>query len=157
MFEHLDRLVSSFESGKITRRELVASLGAFAAAMTGLPHIAGADDKKTAPTFQTTELNHIALRVTDIPKSRDWYVKHLGLTVSRDGSPCFLTVGNHFLALFHSQKAGLDHYCYTIDDYEPGPVVKRLDAAGLKPERHGDRVYFPDPDGLTVQLAGRNR
>jgi len=59
--------------------------------------------------------------------------------------------------LFHSQKAGLDHYCYTIDDYEPGPVVKRLDAAGLKPERHGDRVYFPDPDGLTVQLAGRNR
>ena len=156
MFEHLEDLVSSFEAGKMTRRELVASLGAFAAAMAGLDHVAGAEGK-SAPTLQTTELNHIALRVTDIPRSRDWSVKHLGLTVSRDGSPCFLTVGNHFLALFHSQKAGLDHYCYTIDDYEPGPVVKKLDAAGLKPERRGDRVYFPDPDGLTVQLAGRNR
>lgn len=156
MFEHLEGLVSSFEAGKMTRRELVASLGAFAAAMTGLDRAAGAQGK-AAPTFQATELNHIALRVTDIPRSRDWYVKHLGLTVSRDGSPCFLTCGNHFLALFRSSKPGLDHYCYTIDDYNPGSVVKTLDAAGLKPERHADRIYFPDPDGLTVQLAGRNR
>jgi hypothetical protein len=26
--------------------------------------------------------------------------------------------------------------------------------AGLRPRRTGNRVYFPDPDGLTVQVAG---
>ena len=48
----------------------------------------------------------------------------------------------------------MDHYCYTVPDYEAGKVVDRLKAAGLDPERHSNRVYFEDPDGLTVQLAG---
>ena len=30
-------------------------------------------------------------------------------------------------------------------------VVK---AAGLKPRREGNRVYFPDLDGIEVQVAG---
>lgn len=156
MFEHVDALVAKFESGKMTRRELVAGLGALTVAMSGLDRAAGAEDEG-APTFQTTELNHIALNVTNVARSRDWYVKHLGLTVSRDGSPCFLTCGKHFLALFQSREPGLDHYCYTIDEYKPDSVVKKLKAAGLRPERHSDRVYFPDPDGLRVQLAARNQ
>ena len=67
-----------------------------------------------------------------------------------------VTCGDDFLALFRSGEASMDHYCYTIEDYEPDKVVKQLTAAGLKPERHENRVYFPDPDGLTVQLSAEN-
>ncbi len=34
--------------------------------------------------------------------------------------------------------------------------METLKAAGLKPERHENRVYFDDPDGLTVQVSGKN-
>ena len=33
-------------------------------------------------------------------------------------------------------------------------VVKTLECAGLNPRRRENRVYFDDPDGLTVQIAG---
>ena len=48
----------------------------------------------------------------------------------------------------------MHHYCYTVDGYEAGQAVKTLRAAGLEPERQEDRVYFDDPDGLTVQVSG---
>ena len=156
MFEQIDAMVSAFEVGKLTRRDLVARLGVFAAAMAGVGQVDAAEEE-SSPTFDAKGLNHIALSVTNVSRSRDWYVKHLGLRVSRDGSPCFLTCGDNFLALFPSKKAGMHHYAYTIDNYDPSRAVKTLKAAGLEPERHENRVYFPDPDGLTVQVSPRNR
>ena len=49
-------------------------------------------------TFQATGLNHVALNVTSVPKSRDWYIKHLSLKVIRDGGEdnCFLGGGDDF-------------------------------------------------------------
>ena len=32
---------------------------------------------------------------------------------------------------------------------------EKLKAAGLKPRREGNRVYFPDLDGIEVQVAGK--
>ena len=58
--------------------------------------------------------------------------------------------------MFRSRTAGMHHYCYTVADYDPATVVRTLERAGLKPRREGNRVYFPDPDGLTVQLSARN-
>ena len=46
----------------------------------------------------------------------------------------------------------MDHYCYSIEDYDAADAVKTLERAGLKPTREENRVYFPDPDGLTVQV-----
>ena len=156
MFENIGGLVESFENGRLTRRQLIGQLGALMAAAAGVRE-ASAATETPKPTFQTLGLNHLAIRVTDVARSRDWYVKHLGLTVVRDGrANCFMRCGDDFLALFRSGEASMDHYCYTIEDYEPDRVVKRLTAAGLKPERHENRVYFPDPDGLTVQLSAEN-
>jgi hypothetical protein len=33
--------------------------------------------------------------------------------------------------------------------------VEKLKAVGLKPRREDNRVYFPDPDGIEVQVEGR--
>ena len=107
--------------------------------------------------FQATALNHIALSVTDVGRSRDFYVKHLGLRVTRDGSSnCFLNVGPNFLALFRARQAGLAHYCYTIKGYTADSAAETLQAAGFKPRRAENRVYFDDPDGLEVQLSAPN-
>ena len=77
--------------------------------------------------------------------------KHLGLKpTGREG---FLTTGKGWLALFQGEKPGLNHYCYSIANYDPTDAVARLKAAGLAPRLEDGRVYFADPDGIECQLA----
>ena len=151
-----DALVDDFERGVLSRRQLVSrltGLGAALAAMSGAAEARAVE----AGTFDATGLNHIALNVRSVPASRDWYIKHLGLKVMRDGGEdnCFLGSGEgFFLTLFKGEKPGLNHYCYSIKGYDPDKAEETLKSAGLKPRREGDRLYFPDLDGIEVQIAG---
>ena len=157
MISEIDNMVEDFEHGRISRRQLVAGLVASAAAMSGLPVLGGAraDAQEAGGTFEAKGIDHVALRVTDVARSRDFYVRHLGLEVSRDNSPssCFLDCGPDFLALFRSSGPGLDHLSFGIEDYSAGRAVDRLAAAGLRPTRAGNRVYFDDPDGIQLQVS----
>lgn len=104
--------------------------------------------------FTAVEFNHMALSVSDVGRSREFYQMLLGLPVTSQGARnTFLGMGKNFLALFQGSPTGLNHYCYAIRDYEVGRAVEMLDAKGLRPRREANRVYFPDPDGLTVQLS----
>lgn len=156
---HVDpeTIVHAFTDGRISRRELVARLLTLGAAMAGgraFAQSAPGDRAEDEPTFQATGLDHIALAVTDIARSRDWYVRHLGLKVSRQGrDTCFLTCGDNFVALFRRDEPGLHHYSYALPDYDPDDAVERLRKAGLEPDRQSNRVYFQDPDGLVVQVS----
>jgi len=157
MFENrMEAELDAFERGAMSRRELVARLGAIAAcAAVGAPRVARAQADGDAPTFVGTDLNHIALRVTDLERSREFYERHLGLeTVQHNRWSCFMRCRDeNFLAMFKGDSPGLDHYCYSIENYDAGEVVGRLEEAGLSPRRQQDRVYFDDPDGIEVQVA----
>jgi catechol 2,3-dioxygenase-like lactoylglutathione lyase family enzyme len=148
-------IVEDFERGLLSRRQLVSrltGLGAALAAMSPSPAALAAE----GGTFDATGLNHIALNVRSVPASRDWYIKHLGLKVMRDGGEdnCFLGSGEgFFLTLFKGEKPGLNHYCYSIKGYDPDKAEETLKNAGLKPRREGNRLYFPDADGIEVQIA----
>ena len=156
MSGEIDCTLAELQRGRISRREAVARVGALVLGLAGTGGASRLLAEESAATFQAKGLNHIALRVTDVARSRDFYVEHLGARVLREsGSNCFLDCGGgHFVALFRGSSAGLDHYCYTIDGYRPAPVVERLKAAGLDPVRHENRVYFDDPDGIAVHLSG---
>jgi catechol 2,3-dioxygenase-like lactoylglutathione lyase family enzyme len=149
MQQVITKLVERFEQGKLDRRQLIQALTAVAAA--------AAPASAAESTFRGRGLNHIALRVTDVPRSRDFYRKHFGLPVIRDGtSSCFLGLGEtNFLALFRNQSPGMDHYCISIENFDAGAVVKTLESLQLRPDRPAgsDRVYFKDPDGLVVQVS----
>ena len=166
MESHITRLLEHYEKGRMTRRQLVSGLGTMVAALSGASALLGAQEtrdteepdetKEAASTFKGVELNHIALRVTDVARSRDFYVKHLGLEVRREGpNNCFLDCGHHFVALFQNEEAGMDHYCYSIEDYDVEAAEKKLKAEGFEPRVTSGRIYFKDPDGLTVQLASK--
>jgi catechol 2,3-dioxygenase-like lactoylglutathione lyase family enzyme len=160
----IDSMLDQYERGGLSRRQLVLALAGLAAGVGGIASArAGQDPPAGAPagesTFHATELNHLALNVTDIGRSRDFYMKHLGLTVMREGrSQCFLDVGPHFLALFLNATAapGLNHYCYTVKGYTADSAVETLKSAGFAPRRAENRVYFDDPDGLEVQVSATN-
>ena len=159
MESEVSRLVAKFESGRIDRRQLIAGLGSLVAvASVGKT----AQAQTATSTFKATELNHIALRVTDVLHSREFYKQHLGLTVTRDGGErnCFMNCGrNNFVALFKGDEPRMDHYCYSIEDYNVDVAERKLRDEGIEPRvvRSDGRIYFPDPDGLTVQLAASGR
>ena len=147
MQEIISRMLESYEDGRLSRRQLIQGLAAITAGFAA-----------PAPesTFRGMALNHIAIRVTDVQRSRDFYQKHFGLPVIREAETnCFLGLGNNFLTLFQNQTPGLDHFCIAIQKFNADAVVEELKRQGLKPNRPSgsDRVYFPDPDGLTVQVS----
>jgi len=146
-------MISEYERGRLTRRQLIAQLSGPLAMAGGAGAFAGESESPTS-TFRAVGLNHIALTVTDIRRSREFYVKHLGLRVEREGgSSCFLAFGNNFLALFQGERPGLNHYCYSIEDYNVDGAAERLRTQEIKPRIQGGRIYFDDPDGLEVQLS----
>ena len=151
-----DRIVEQFERGRLSRRQLVSRLMGLGAALAVFPDSARADQAGEA-TFRATGLDHVALDVADVPRSRDFYKKHLGLEVIRDGGEdnCFLgSGGGFFLTLFRGEEPGLNHYCYGIRDFDPDRAEAKLKAAGLEVRRESGRIYFDDPDGIEVQVAG---
>lgn len=153
-----DKLVEDFERGALTRRQLASRLLGLGAAMAvGNTAVQARESEASAEsTFTATGLDHVALDVADLGRSRDFYIKHLGLEVVRESrTSCFLgRDGRFFLALFRSDQAGMNHYCYVIPNYDPDEAVRALQAEGLEPRRRSNRVYFDDPDGLEVQVTG---
>ena len=149
----IESIVDGYDRGFLTRRQLIGHLAAVAAAMSGTA--VASQEAPPKSTFKATGLDHIALSVTDVARSRAFYEKHLGLTIMSDGGErsCFLHCGKNFVALFRSKEPAMHHYCYAINDYEPATVVEKLRAVGLTVRRTQNRVYFDDPDGLEVQVA----
>jgi catechol 2,3-dioxygenase-like lactoylglutathione lyase family enzyme len=148
MHELISAILNRYESGHVSRRHLIQALAALTAAT---PATSGAES-----TFKGVGLNHIAVRVTDIPRAKAFYQELLGLPlISESEGSCFLKLGDEFLTLFKNQNAGLDHYCISIENFKPDAVMAQLTKKGLKPRRPNgtDRIYFRDPDGLEVQLS----
>jgi catechol 2,3-dioxygenase-like lactoylglutathione lyase family enzyme len=145
----IESMLERYEQGRIGRRELVAALAGLAGA--------GRSGAAEPSTFRAHGLNHIALRVADIPRSRDFYRKHFGMPVLTESQgSCFLGIGKeHFLTLFRGARGELDHYCIAIENFRPDAVIQELQRQGLKADRPSgtDRIYLPDPDGIRVQVS----
>ena len=121
--------------------------------------------------IQARKLGHIVLRVRDAQKSKDFYMRTLGLKLAHEDltrGTVFLSFGkeHHDLALFEPAKseaadashAGLHHSAWQLGSFEELQAAYReLLALGVKVESTVEHnvtrsVYFPDPDGNRVEL-----
>jgi len=131
MKEIIASLLGSYERGKVSRRQSIQGLAAIAAS------------GHTVPAFGSTfvGLNHIAIRVTNVQRSRDFYQKHLGAPVIHESETnCFLGLGKNFLTLFQNQTPGLDHFCIAIQNFNADAVMEDLKRQGLNPNRPALRM-----------------
>ena len=105
--------------------------------------------------LRAIDVNHIALQVSNLDRSVEWYQRLMGLEVVRRSSTnAFLGLGDNFLALFQRRPGGsVDHFCFSVEDYEPGSVMEKLAEHGIESTRREDRVYFKDLNGLTAQVS----
>ena len=169
MTAEVERLVCCFERGAISRRELIAGLGALCAAPTAA---AGAFVRRSVPQpgqvapIPVSGLDHIALRVSDLARSTAFYRDHLGGRIrSQSSNSTFLDVGSQWVALFargavstgyEATQPGVDHFSFHSSKHRS--LAERMGVLrdhGLDPvsPAGSERVYFRDPDGIILQLS----
>ena len=63
--------------------------------------------RQTVPLLQTKGIDHVVLHVSDLARSKKFYIELLGMTVERETSwQAFLECGSQGVALFEVSKKG---------------------------------------------------
>ncbi|MDD1961256.1 VOC family protein [Pseudomonas sp. 39004] len=130
--------------------------------------------------FAIKHIDHLVLRVSDLPRSIAFYVDVLGCTVSRvreDLGMVHLATGAAMIDLVTldgvleqpggaapgAEGRNLHHFCLRIEPFDEQALTAHLRAAGVQVEpaekRYGAEgeglsLYCFDPDGNQVELKG---
>jgi lactoylglutathione lyase len=119
-------------------------------------------------------LGHVAIKVTDLDRSLDYYINKLGfpemLRLHKDDGSVWLVylriTDQQYLEVFPGAETdrapgwdanGMNHMCLTVDDIDT--VLAQVEAAGLslllplKTAVDGNRqAWLEDPDGNRIEL-----
>jgi catechol 2,3-dioxygenase-like lactoylglutathione lyase family enzyme len=172
----ISNLISQFESGKISRRQLIRDLAAAvatscAAIGVGESVVSGAQAQgasgsstPAAAPFKAVAVNHISYQSADYTKIRDFYSGLLGMPVSHDnGKQCFLSFGDSFLIPRNANSSiggatpRIDHIAYTIDTWDADAVKAELTRRGLNPRPDTpNSFHVRDAEGYDLQICGRD-
>src|SRR5947207_7660490 len=150
--EHvISSLLGRYESGTLTRRELIQGL----AMLTAVGGTASAADTG----FHAATINHVSIQVSDIKRTAEFYMRAFGLPrrTATNPSSIRLGVGPSHLTLRQEKPSGnVDHFCLGIDNFNHDSVVRDLKARGVTPdpdETTPQGFHVKDPDGFRVQLG----
>jgi len=121
--------------------------------------------------FKLNNIDHVALRVTDIEISIDWYQKVLGLKMYKKEEwgeiPVFMLSDKFGVALFPASKesdtlvdfkgAFIDHFAFNLDDinYAKACEFLKLNKINFNEQDHFyfKSIYMRDPDQHIVELT----
>lgn len=150
-------LLSEYESGKLSRRDLIRNLTITAAAATvATPAVA-------APSpFKAVAVNHISYGVADYARTRDFYADLFGMKVTHDtGKDCILSFGETLLIVRKTRqpdnKPYVDHIAYTVDTWDKATVEAELRRRGHDPRPDTDlSFHIKDPDGFDLQIEAND-
>jgi len=149
--EHvISDLVTRFERGRLSRRELVQALAMI---------VAGGAAAQAAPLKSST-INHTSVLVTDMARSIDFYGRVFGLAVVNEDKPnriARLGIGRKVLvSLRVDPPAGtIDHFAIGVEGFNKEAVTRELQAMGLTSKENLEYgFYVDDPDGAHVQITG---
>jgi len=147
-------LVKRFDSGALTRRELVQGLSMLAAA-GGASSLAEAQDA----TIKAAKIDHVSIQVSDLPRSIAFYQEMFGLTMVSEDKPNeivrFGTAGKVLVSLHHKSPTGLvDHFAIGVEKFNKELVTRQLKERGATPEENLDAgFHIKDPEGIGVQIV----
>ena len=152
--------VRRFESGAVSRRELIQSLTVLATAAAGTT--------ASAAGFEVSAIDHIQINASNAKRSSEWYQKVLGLKPMRAGEmgdeteeiAHVGTPGNLLLSLRKLKPAGqIDHIGFRVIGATQQDIVRDLKARGevMHPPdpTKAPGSYLHDPDGIRIQIGGK--
>ncbi|MGO9802729.1 MAG: VOC family protein [Steroidobacteraceae bacterium] len=132
-----------------------------------------------APAFRISGIDHIVLRVRDLPRALEFYCGALGCTVEREQPALGLTqlrAGRSLIDLVTADGPlgaregarathgpNLEHFCLSIAPFEEPTLRKHLESHGVAAgesaarygaEGEGPSLYLEDPEGNRIELKG---
>ena len=156
-------LITRFESGHITRRDLIQRLSLIVAAAAS-PAAAAA--QTAPPAFKANRFNHLSFVVADYARTRDFYADLLGLRIARDDAKAkqcqlHLTDDSYILPRNPVRRSQVppvvNHFAVSIADWDKQRVTGELKRRGLQfsddLDMPAESVHVRDPDGYDLQLV----
>jgi catechol 2,3-dioxygenase-like lactoylglutathione lyase family enzyme len=150
-------LVSRYERGGLSRRELIQGLASLVAvaATSGAAAAAAAEPQRS---LIPSGIDHVSVRVSDLERSAAFYQSLFGLRpLSEDKPHKILRLGDKrvIVSLRQDTPHGqIDHFGVGVPDFDKAEVTKLLEARGLKPQEDWEYgFYVRDPDGVPVQMV----
>jgi catechol 2,3-dioxygenase-like lactoylglutathione lyase family enzyme len=148
----ISNLVSRFERGALTRRELVQGLALLTAA-SGTASAQGQD-----AGMKAAKIDHVSIQVNDLPRAIAFYQNLFGFTVVSEDKPneiVRLGSGKVLVSLHHKSPTGLvDHFAIGVEKFNKEIATRELKAHGVNPEENIDAgFHIKDPEGIRVQIV----
>jgi catechol 2,3-dioxygenase-like lactoylglutathione lyase family enzyme len=149
MQQLIEKLVADFERGKLSRRQLAATLAGLVAA--------GANAASGASDFKAVSISHVTLRVPEVQRSTKFYQEVFGMPMKEE-SPTVKILSISASSFFGIEAANekgtaVDHFSLGIEKFKAEDAAAKLQKRGLQLAGVSkDGLKFIDPDGITVQL-----
>jgi catechol 2,3-dioxygenase-like lactoylglutathione lyase family enzyme len=177
-------LLTDFENGKMTRRQLIQSLALAAVAAAPASTVVGqtpsAPAVASAPApWKTVWLDHISYAVSDYKKSTAFYTNLMGWEVQNDNgtNQATLKIGNVGGIIIRNRREPaanaqptqpgrppltgvINHISYGISPWDTEGVKAELERRGLKPRpdmvgENFKSYHVTDPDGWDLQISNK--
>jgi catechol 2,3-dioxygenase-like lactoylglutathione lyase family enzyme len=151
-------MLGEYEQGKITRRQFIEAVSVVAAVAVGAPTALAAEPP--APIVPIS-VNHIAMGVSDLKRSKDWYTRLFKLKVVRENEHfALLQFGNTQLVMRSPTKerptvipGTVNHFMFGIAPYDEAALFQTLKDQGFAPKKDLESALIRDPDNLVVQVG----
>ena len=149
----ISNLLTRFERGALTRREVIRGLAMLTAA-SGTAAAAGLQEAG----FKGAKIDHVSIQVTNLQRSIDFYQHMFGFSVvSEDKGNEIVRLGitKPLVSLHHKSPTGIvDHFAIGVDPFNKESVTRELKQRGASPEENIDAgFHIKDPEGLSVQIV----
>jgi catechol 2,3-dioxygenase-like lactoylglutathione lyase family enzyme len=143
-------LVSRFEKGSLSRRELIGGLTMLAASGT-------ATAAQQEIDFKTANIDHVSIQVADLQRSADFYQKMFGFSVVSEDKPLGIVrlgTTKALVSLNHQRPAGIvDHFAIGIPRFSKESAARYVMQHGATPlDDPYAGLHVKDPDGINVQI-----
>jgi len=144
-------LLSRFEKGAMSRRELVGGLAMLAASGTA----AGAAQQEL--DFRNATIDHVSIQVADLQRSVDFYQKMFGFSLVSEDKPLgIVRLGNNrtLVSFNHQSPAGIvDHFAIGVPRFTKESAARYAMQRGATPlDDPYAGLHVKDPDGINVQI-----
>jgi len=147
-------LLSRYEKGSLSRRELVQGLAMLAAGGASTAQAAQAE-----LDFKTATIDHVSVQVVNLQRSIEFYQKMFGFSVVSQEQPRgIVRLGNGSRVLVSlnngSPAPRIDHFAIGIPRFTDESGKRHFEQRGAMPLQ-GDYAGFhiKDPDGINVQVS----
>ena len=148
MIRTIETMLSNFERGKLTRRQLALALATL---------VAGAQTAPKEKGLRAVSINHVTVKVPDLHRTSKFYQEFFTMPLKQQSANThILGVGDSFFGIEQgdSKTASVNHYDFGIAGFNADEARAKLKKLNLKFESGNSKESFKfyDPDGFQVQL-----